>query len=75
MMSPRLSSPSPSTSVTEAVLVASRISVPNSMFSVGSSTVFPSLSIPSSLKSVTEAVNEFAVTEAWFDNPPPSIAS
>ena len=50
--------------MTEAVLVASRISVPNSMFSVGSSTVFPSLSIPSSLKSVTEAVNEFAVTEA-----------
>ena len=74
-MSPRLSSPSPSTSVTVAVLVASKLSVPNSTFSVGSSTVFPSSSIPSSLKSVTEAVKESAVTETWLDNPPPSIAS
>ena len=49
--------------VGKSYLVASKISVPNSMFSVGSSTVFPSLSIPSSLKSVTEAVKESAVTE------------
>ena len=71
IISPAPTSPSP-LSTTVAIFVASKDFVIATLVSVGSSSVFPSLSMPSSLVSETLFVwpGLFAITVSEFDTEP-----
>ena len=73
IVSPKPNSPSP-LSLIDAVLVVSIIGFGFTINSVGSSSVFPSVSSPSSLTSITWVpVGLLPVAKTWLINPPISI--